>query len=94
MIGCGAGARVTGSVIVTHDAIGLTQRPPKFVPVLADLAKPLKEAFADYVHLMRAANIRPRNTAMKWGPKRKQSFCNCSRPMMVLVGKMYFTRTI
>jgi 3-methyl-2-oxobutanoate hydroxymethyltransferase len=36
-------------VFVTHDALGLTPRPPRFAPVLADMAGPLKSAFADYV---------------------------------------------
>jgi len=52
VIGCGAGDPCHGSVIVTHDALGLTPRPPKFVPPLADLAKPLERACADYVRLI------------------------------------------
>ncbi len=52
VIGCGAGHPCDGSVVVTHDAIGLTARPPKFAPAIADLAKPLEQAFADYVRLI------------------------------------------
>jgi 3-methyl-2-oxobutanoate hydroxymethyltransferase len=49
VIGCGAGPACHGSVIVTHDGIGLTQRRPKFAPLLADLSEPLRKVFADYV---------------------------------------------
>ena len=49
VIGCGAGPACHGHVVVTHDAIGLTNRPPRFVPKLADLSQPLIAAFADYV---------------------------------------------
>jgi 3-methyl-2-oxobutanoate hydroxymethyltransferase len=49
VIGCGAGPACHGSVIVTHDGIGLTNhRPPRFVPALGDLATPLRDAFARY----------------------------------------------
>lgn len=50
VIGCGAGPACHGSVIVTHDALGLNTQKPKFVPELADIATPLREAFAKYVH--------------------------------------------
>jgi 3-methyl-2-oxobutanoate hydroxymethyltransferase len=49
VIGCGAGPACHGHVIVTHDAVGLSLRKPKFVPHLNDLAGPMKEAFAEYV---------------------------------------------
>ncbi len=49
VIGCGAGPACHGHVIVTHDALGLTPRPPRFVPKLADMSKPLIETFANYV---------------------------------------------
>ena len=55
MIGCGAGPACHAHVIVTHDGIGLTgggHRPPRFVPELGDLATPMKESFARYVHLI------------------------------------------
>ena len=50
VIGCGTGPACHGSVIVTHDALGLTRRPPRFAPKLADIAGPLKEVFSRYVH--------------------------------------------
>lgn len=49
VIGCGAGPACHGHVVVAHDAIGLTPRPPKFVPHLSDLATPARDAFAEYV---------------------------------------------
>jgi 3-methyl-2-oxobutanoate hydroxymethyltransferase len=50
VVGCGAGPACHASVIVTHDGLGMTSARPKFVPSLADIATPLREAFAKYVH--------------------------------------------
>lgn len=50
VIGCGAGPDCHGHVIVTHDGLGLTERRPRFVPTLADLAGPMQQAFAKYVN--------------------------------------------
>jgi len=50
VIGCGAGPDCHGHVVVVHDCLGLTSNPPRFVPVLADMAGAYKNAFADYVH--------------------------------------------
>jgi 3-methyl-2-oxobutanoate hydroxymethyltransferase len=52
VIGCGAGPACHGFVFVTHDALGLTPRRPKFVPNLGDLATPMNEAFREYVRLV------------------------------------------
>lgn len=50
VIGCGAGPACDGHVVVTHDMLGFgTARPPKFVPVLADLNGTLREAMESYV---------------------------------------------
>ena len=49
VIGCGAGPACHGSVFVTHDALGLTENPPRFAPRLADLSTPAVAAFAEYV---------------------------------------------
>jgi 3-methyl-2-oxobutanoate hydroxymethyltransferase len=40
-------------VIVTHDAMGLTPRPPRFAPRLADLATPAVAGYAEYVRQVR-----------------------------------------
>jgi 3-methyl-2-oxobutanoate hydroxymethyltransferase len=52
IIGCGAGPACHASVFVTHDALGLTPNPPRFVPHLADLASPAIAAYAEYVRLV------------------------------------------
>ena len=49
VIGCGAGDACHGHVVVMHDLLGLTPKPPRFVPVMADLANAMKVAFAAYV---------------------------------------------
>jgi 3-methyl-2-oxobutanoate hydroxymethyltransferase len=49
IIGCGAGPACHGHVIVTHDGIGLSERRPRFAPMLEDMSGPLKQAFARYV---------------------------------------------
>jgi 3-methyl-2-oxobutanoate hydroxymethyltransferase len=52
VIGCGAGPACDGNVVVTHDAVGLTTRPPRFVPKLGDLAGPSVRMFGEYVRLV------------------------------------------
>jgi 3-methyl-2-oxobutanoate hydroxymethyltransferase len=49
VIGCGAGPACHGHVVVTHDLLNLTPRPPKFAPRLGDLATPMTECFREYV---------------------------------------------
>jgi len=49
VIGCGAGPACHGSVIVTHDGLGLTPSRPKFAPLLQDLSGPSKAAYSEYV---------------------------------------------
>jgi 3-methyl-2-oxobutanoate hydroxymethyltransferase len=49
VIGCGAGPACHASVIVTHDALGLTPARPRFVPLLDDLQRPMVAAFSQYV---------------------------------------------
>src|SRR5215212_8915062 len=45
VIGCGAGPACHGHVVVTHDTLNLTTRPPRFAPQLGDLKTPMVEAF-------------------------------------------------
>ena len=49
VIGCGAGPVCHGHVVVTHDTLNLTPRPPRFAPKLGDLATPTTQAFEAYV---------------------------------------------
>lgn len=53
VIGCGAGPACDGHVVVIQDALGLTPKAPKFVPVLGDLAKPIVQYLSDYVRMVR-----------------------------------------
>ena len=52
VIGCGAGPACDAHVFVTHDAIGLSQRTPRFVPHLGDVAQPMISHFGQYVRLV------------------------------------------
>jgi 3-methyl-2-oxobutanoate hydroxymethyltransferase len=50
VIGCGAGPACDGHVVVTHDMLGLGgMRPPRFVPVLAQVGRTIEEAMRRYV---------------------------------------------
>jgi 3-methyl-2-oxobutanoate hydroxymethyltransferase len=49
VIGCGAGPACHGHVVVTHDMLRLTERPPRFVPNIGDIATPLLACFHEYV---------------------------------------------
>lgn len=50
VIGCGAGPRCDGFVVVVHDMLGLTPgRVPKFVKKYADLGPAQQQAFEAYV---------------------------------------------
>ena len=50
VIGCGAGPACDGHVCVTHDLLGIgTIRPPRFVPVLAQLGQAMQIAMQHWV---------------------------------------------
>jgi len=53
VIGCGAGPECHGFVVVTHDTVNLTDRPPKFAPRIGDLRGPMVNCFAEYARLVR-----------------------------------------
>ena len=53
VIGCGAGPECHGFVVVTHDTVNLTDRPPKFAPRIGDLHGPMVNCFAEYARLVR-----------------------------------------
>lgn len=52
VIGCGAGPSADGHVIVLHDMLGYTERPPRFVEKLADVPGVIAEAAARYAELV------------------------------------------
>ena len=54
VIGCGAGPACHGSVVVTHDCIGFSERRPRFAPLIADLSEPTKKAFERYVEMVQS----------------------------------------
>ena len=50
VIGCGAGPACDGHVVVTQDLLGIgATRPPRFVPVLAQVGKICEDALRRYV---------------------------------------------
>jgi len=74
VIGCGAGPACHGHVIVTHDAVGLSQRRPKFVPQLFDLAKPMKETFAEYVRRVKSGQYPAQEHQYEMPAEERQKF--------------------
>lgn len=48
VISCGAGPACDGQMLVMHDMLGLTERPPKFAKPYAALAATTRAAFAAY----------------------------------------------
>jgi 3-methyl-2-oxobutanoate hydroxymethyltransferase len=49
VVGCGAGPACHAHVVVTHDALGLTEHRPRFVPLVGDLGQALRAALGRYV---------------------------------------------
>ena len=48
VIGIGAGPSCDGQMLVMHDMLGLTERPPKFTKAYASLADAMRAAFTAY----------------------------------------------
>jgi 3-methyl-2-oxobutanoate hydroxymethyltransferase len=74
VIGCGAGPACHGFVVVTHDLLGLSERTPRFVPVLGDLAAPLKACFADYVRQVESGEYPAPQHAYEMPPEELAKF--------------------
>lgn len=63
VVGCGAGPACDAHVVVTHDLLGLSSRPPRFAPKLADIGEGMKSAFREYVRLVETGDYpRPEHT--------------------------------
>ena len=74
VMGCGAGPSCHTSVIVTQDGLSLTPSRPRFVPALADLGGPLKEAFAKYVQAVSNGTYPAPEHAYVMPPAEKKAF--------------------
>jgi 3-methyl-2-oxobutanoate hydroxymethyltransferase len=58
VIGIGAGPDCHGQVLVLHDLVGLTDRPPVFAERVADLGRALADAGRAWVELVRDRKVR------------------------------------
>ncbi|MDB5291745.1 MAG: panB [Phycisphaerales bacterium] len=74
VIGCGAGPACDGHVFVTHDAIGLTPRSPRFVPQLGDIAEPMMKSFSDYVRQVKTRQYPAAGHCYEMPPAEKAEF--------------------
>lgn len=80
VIGCGAGSACHGSVFVTHDALGLTPRPPRFAPHLADLASPAVAAYAEYVRQVVGGEYPSSDQQYTMPPEERAKFLPATTP--------------
>ncbi|MGH7176632.1 MAG: 3-methyl-2-oxobutanoate hydroxymethyltransferase [Tepidisphaeraceae bacterium] len=74
IIGCGAGPACHGSVVVTHDAVGLSGHKPRFVPEVGDLATPTKHSLAAYVQAVVSGAYPGPQHQYEMPPEEKQEF--------------------
>ena len=74
MIGCGAGHPCNGSVVVTHDAIGLTQPASAVCPLVGSLAEPLIQSFAEYVRLVSGGQYPGPDERYEMEPRERADF--------------------
>ncbi len=74
VIGCGAGPACHGHVVVTHDALGLTPHRARFVPVLGDVATPMKDCFGEYVRLVNSGQYPATEHLYEMQPEEKKLF--------------------
>ena len=78
VIGCGAGPACHGHVVVTHDMLNLTGRPPKFAPRLGDLATPMIEFFSEYARRITAGEYPAAEHGYEMPTEQKQQFQHSS----------------
>ncbi len=53
----GAGPHCDGQILVLHDVLGLTERPPSFAKRYVDLASVIRDAVAKYVNEVRSGEF-------------------------------------
>jgi 3-methyl-2-oxobutanoate hydroxymethyltransferase len=74
VIGCGAGPACHGHVVVTHDTLALTPKPPKFAPKLGDLASPMIQCFREYAERVRTGAYPAAEHGYEMPPDEKNRF--------------------
>jgi 3-methyl-2-oxobutanoate hydroxymethyltransferase len=79
VVGCGAGPACHASVIVTHDALGLTTARPKFAPLLSQLDGPITAALAEYVRRVEAGEYPGQEHQYEMPPEEKAKFLGQQR---------------
>lgn len=65
LIGIGAGPACHGQVLVLHDLLGLTDRPPRFAEPVAGFGKLLEEAGREWIRRVKARSIGGARYSMK-----------------------------
>ncbi len=71
VIGCGAGPACHAHVVVTHDAVSLTDARARFVPVVGDVKSVMKKSFAEYVRLIDSGQYPSKDQCYESPPTRK-----------------------
>lgn len=74
VIGCGAGPACHGSVVVTQDMLAMTPHTPRFVPHVADMAQPLKNAYAEYVRRIETSQYPAAEHQYEMSAEEKEKF--------------------
>lgn len=67
LIGIGAGTRCHGQVLVLHDLVGLTERPPRFAEPVAALGPALEAAGTEWIRRVLARQIGGERYTMRNG---------------------------
>lgn len=71
VIGIGAGSACHGQILVVNDLLGLTDTPPRFADPVADVARIVERAGAEWVRRVRARDIGGRGYRMLEGEAEK-----------------------
>jgi 3-methyl-2-oxobutanoate hydroxymethyltransferase len=74
VIGCGAGPSCHSCVIVTQDGLGMSDRKPRFVPDLGNVAESARTAFARYVDLVTSGQYPAAEHLYEMPPGEREKF--------------------